>query len=211
MDTKTKVRKIFLLSSFLFFLSSCPEFKQSPFLDEFQKLKEEVSLLKVKYDDILIKLKNINSQLSYHEIKLQQNDVAYIIISDKGYTNLNSNFGIFFIRVEDIKPYANGYKLSLSIGNPYFIRFIDFKFSVEWGKEFSQFSEDNSNATKLLRSYEDWKKSLNKKDISFTEILDSGCWTRVEIILSPASKNELGHIALSNLSINKISMMMKKR
>jgi len=46
-------------------------------------------------------------------------------------------------------------------------------------------------------SHEKWEKSLHSKDIIYTEELKRGVWNKIDMILTPASANELEYLLIS--------------
>lgn len=140
-------------------------------------------------------------------------DTLLIDISEKGFGRIDANLGTFFIVPDDVQPFANGYKLLLRIGNPHSIQYSGIKMTIEWGKEratspkindFAKFDEYIKKYTEWQESEGEWKKQLKTKELSIIETLEPGAWTKVEITLSPATKDELGHLKLSQMKINKI-------
>ena len=121
---------------------------------EFNELKEEVHKLREQ-------VKNIDNIYFKQSIRLSEiedrNKYIFLNPSSKSYQKLDSDGNVFFISCEDIRPYAGGYKLTLSIGNPYVVFFNGFTLSIEWGKKYDP---DNDN-------YIEWEKSLKKKRSRF--------------------------------------------
>jgi hypothetical protein len=67
---------------------------------------------------------------------------------------------------------------------------------VKWGKEW----EPSKN------NLDEWEKCLQEKEFSFPDILNPASWNDVELIISPASPEQLGYFKLSmdtdNISLN---------
>lgn len=150
-----------------------------------------------------------NKKIIEHDIKLRY-DTVNLNVSEKGFSRIDTNLGVFLVCIDDVKPFANGYKIFLRIWNPYYAKFTGIKVSVEWGKEGPPLPKDSKGYDEWKKSCDEWEKSLKKKDITFVDTLDAGCWNRVEMIISPATKDELGHLKLSNMMIDKIEMYIKQ-
>lgn len=142
-------------------------------------------------------------------------NVAYILLKDKQdrtdsvtldltettYQRLDTDNGFFLISSEQAVPYLNGYKIPLKIGNPLSVAFSGFKAKVRWAKayDYKQYTPE---------SYEAWQKSIQEKEILFTDVVEKGTWNKVEMILSPATAEQLGFVTLS-LSTNTVRMYEK--
>jgi len=46
-------------------------------------------------------------------------------------------------------------------------------------------------------SFSEWQQGIQEKEVSLTDILDAGTWNNVELILTPASPEQLGFVTLS--------------
>ena len=102
-------------------------------------------------------------------------------------------------------PYGNGFKLFLRIANITTVTYKGFKFKIKYGRQF-----DFKEIEQDLSSYEKWYSSLRVKELSFTEELQPAVWNKVELILSPAKTEELGHITLS-METNIISLFEPRK
>jgi hypothetical protein len=56
------------------------------------------------------------------DLRIKQHEVVYLDFTSKDCQKLGSDGYIFLVRCDDIKPYAEGYKLTISIYNPYVIK-----------------------------------------------------------------------------------------
>jgi hypothetical protein len=189
---------------FLFIIIGC-QYQENTKLKDFQK-----EIDKLKND--LSKLQKDKYSLEYRVNFLSEKyKKVYLDISEKGFDRIDSNLGTFLVIVDDVKPYANGYKLKLRIGNPYFASFNGIKITIEWGKELPILPPD-ADADKFKqweKVYKEHEESIKIKEITIVEQLAPGTWTRVEITLYPATKEELGYLNLSNMQIAQISLIRK--
>jgi hypothetical protein len=78
----------------------------------------------------------------------------------------------------------------LTIGNPSYATYNDYKLKVRWGKQY-----DWAKYTKA--SYDEWDKSIQEKEISFPGALEPGKWNKVEVILAPVTAEQLAYLTLS--------------
>jgi len=121
--------------------------------------------------------------------------------SPGGFQCLGSPVGVFLISLGDIKPYLDGYKVTVKIGNPYFATFSSFSIQVEWGEKVPNLSEKEA-FDKFLA----WEKTIRRKTFSFPQNLTPGTWTSIELVLTPAPK-KLGYLRLSNLQISSVALL----
>jgi hypothetical protein len=94
------------------------------------------------------------------------------------------------VSVEEAAAYLNGYTIRLSIGNPSYATYADYKLKVKWNNlyDWGKYTET---------SYQEWNKSTQEKEISFPESLQPGAWNSVDVILAPVSADQLGYLTLS--------------
>jgi len=70
-----------------------------------------------------------------------------------------------------------------------------------WSKQY-----DYSHYTQA--SFEEWQKSIQQRDIDLTSALDAGSWNSVEIILAPATAEQLDTVTLS-MTANTVQLTIK--
>lgn len=118
--------------------------------------------------------------------KQDKNDEVLLHPSSRDFQRLDTNLGSFLVSIKDVSPYLNGYKIILNIGNPSAADFADATIHLKWGKPYN---------AKL--SMDVWENSLRSQDTKLTTNLSSATWNTVEIILAPASPDELQYLRLS--------------
>ncbi|MFL6311260.1 MAG: hypothetical protein ACJ71W_04065 [Terriglobales bacterium] len=163
--------------------------------EELMQLRAEVSRLQEK-------ITKLEGRLSFQEYllksKQEKHDQILLDLTEHAFQRLDTDSGIVLVSVEDAAPYLNGYKVHLSIGNPSSMGYSGYKLKVRWGKtyDFNKYTEE---------SYTEWDKSIQEKEISFTQKLDPGVWNPAELILTPASPDQLGYMTLAS-STNTVSL-----
>ena len=120
-------------------------------------------------------------------------DSATFDFGEKGYSRVDCEGGFFLLMVEDVKPFANGVKVSLRIGNPHNASFSNLTIKAKWGKSIPPLSDPKT----LSKNLDEWQKSLTGKEFSFPETLQGGAWNYVELRLPNTKIDELGHLELS--------------
>src|SRR5207248_2387619 len=102
----------------------------------------------------------------------------------------------FFVSLEHIEAYANGYKAVFDFGNPLAVDFDGGEFRIWWGPK-----QDLSKLT-----LEEWNKQTQNKSQSFLTMLRRGSWNRVEAIIAPAMPDQIGSIEIDSITLSKVSM-----
>jgi hypothetical protein len=116
--------------------------------------------------------------------------------SSKGYQRLDTSTGTFLVSLKDVQPYADGFKLKLTIGNPSYAQYNGFVLDVTWNKSFEKFTT------------EDWGHAQHEKTFNYTEKLMPGSWNTISLILSPAQKEELEFIEIS-MTTDQVMLMTR--
>ena len=120
------------------------------------------------------------------ESKLDQyNSVTLDPLNPKQYARVNSSSGFFLVSLQNVEPYLDGVKVRLNIGNPLSATYGGFKIKAKWGPKWNRVS------------VKEWQSALREKELSFTDSLESGRWNGVELILSPATPEDFGHLEIA--------------
>lgn len=166
---------------------------------------KDIAELRAEVKDLQTKVQQLDSQITFYYTlladKQDRKDSVSLNLSEKTYQRLDMDNGFLLISVESAEPYLTGYKLHLSIGNPLLATYPGFKVKVKWSKAY-----DYSKFTSA--SYEEWKKSVQEKEFDLTNSLSSGSWNPVELVLAPATPEQLGDVELS-ITTNTIRLYTK--
>lgn len=114
----------------------------------------------------------------------------YIDPSSKGFLRLDHDTGFFLISCKDAEPYIDGYKIIISVGNPFAGTYSNTKFKVKWGKKPTKKLENDDE-------YRNWRNTLFSKQIDVADDIRAGSWNNVELILTPAKPEDIGHIEIT--------------
>jgi hypothetical protein len=78
---------------------------------------------------------------------------------------------------------------------------LNSKITVRWKKQydFGKYTET---------SFDEWTKSAQEKETSLTDVLDAGSWNNVELILAPATMEQLAIVTLS-MSTETVRLIVK--
>jgi hypothetical protein len=133
------------------------------------------STLSEKVADLQIKVNLLETRISLRE----SGAIAILSSSDKGYDLAMTRFGTFPVALKNIVPYLDGYRISLSIGNPTTARFDGFTLRLGAGSR--------------GETYE------------LTDFLVPGRYTNVEVILPHAQSSDIEILSVG-LDLNKMSL-----
>ncbi|HLX84401.1 MAG TPA: DUF3251 domain-containing protein [Terriglobales bacterium] len=150
-------------------------------------LRQQVATLKDKVTSLE---STLSLCLALLKDKQDRSDSVTLDMNDHAYGRLDMDNGFLLVSVQEVTPYLDGYKVGLSIGNPLSASFAGFTAKVKWGKKY-----DYTKYTS--ESFDEWQKGIQEKEVSFSNILQSGSWNKVELVLTPATAPQLGYVTLS--------------
>ncbi|HEY2232799.1 MAG TPA: hypothetical protein VGK01_04920 [Candidatus Angelobacter sp.] len=166
---------------------------------------EELTQLRAEISRLQERVTKLENRLTFQEYllkgKQEKHDQIYLDLTEHAFQRLDTDSGTVLVSFEDATPYLNGYKIHLTIGNPSSMGYAGYKLKVRWAKTY-----DYNKYTEA--SYAEWDKSIQEKEISFTEKLEPGVWNPAEFILSPAAADQLGYITLT-ITTNTVSLHTK--
>lgn len=125
---------------------------------------------------------------------LRDKSSATLQTNTEDYSLLNTGSGNFLISTKDVRKYANGYKIDITIGNPNFITFTDVAATVEYGPAYDE---------KL--TYQQWQKSLKSTRVNLDKPILPATWNKFVLTIAPAKEEDLGYISLK-LDTNKVML-----
>lgn len=171
-------------------------------------LESRVQALQKTVIDLQTRLQTFEGSISGYDNRLWAIELARLEyqeisrdLSSRQYQRLDTKIGSLLVSVESAEPYLDGYKVRLNIGNPSYVTYTGFKLKVKWAKKY-----DSSKFS--YASWSEWSKSIREKEIPFTEKLEPGTWNEVELILSPASADQLGYVRLS-IETNQVGLRVR--
>lgn len=166
---------------------------------EILSLNAQIESLKSDYDELKVRLDDFESGMSDMRLDMLIAGPQKTILLDwatGGYQKIDTDVGYFLISLDDVTPYLDGKKVKLRIGNPSTATFKGFDLEFKWGQKYD---------SKKKQPYDEWKKALNRKTVSFTKSLNPGTWNRTEAVLAPASIEQLQYIEMS-MNVNTLSL-----
>ena len=112
--------------------------------------------------------------------------IAFLTPGQNGYSKIQFDLGVLTVQLLDIKPYANGTKVTLKFGNIQSATINGLKATLDWGKV-----DERGNPINDL---------IKTKEINFDKELFSGAWTKVFIVLENVTPNDFGFLRIRNVS-----------
>jgi hypothetical protein len=122
--------------------------------------------------------------------KQDREDSVTLDFNQHAFHRLDTDNGFLLVSAEQAVPYQNGYKLSLKIANPLSVSYSGFSAKIRWAKAYdsNQFTND---------SWAAWQKSVKQKETPFPDVLEKGASKQIELIVAPATAEEIGYLKLS--------------
>lgn len=157
-------------------------------------LQQELDSEASRISDLEKSIASLKNEFSLYQFELSQKQQRYDTVqldpSSHAFQRLDTDTSTFLVSVQNVVPYLNGYKLTVSIGNPTTATFSGVEIKIRWGKAYDWNTFSNS-------SYAAWNKSIQQKDFPVTDDLTPGSWNSVDLYLLPAGADDLGYLELS--------------
>jgi hypothetical protein len=122
-------------------------------------------------------------------------------VTDQGYQRLDLGVAKVMVSISDIRPYADGVKVTLMIGNPNAVTFDGVDGSATYGPSLSS-SPGSAASVAAVESAMAKQKTIK---LSLPDSLLPGRWNRVTLNLPGVKADDFGHLELS-LSGNKVRL-----
>lgn len=136
---------------------------------------------------------SLEQRLIRLEMARSQYDEVTIDPSTKSFQRLDSTVGVLLVSCQDVQPYANGFKVHLSIGNVTMATLHGFKLKVSWGPAYTD------------TTVTDWTTARHSGEFDFTDDLLPGKWNKVAFALTPAQPRDLDYVSVG-MESNTVSL-----
>jgi hypothetical protein len=175
------------------FLSGCYQDPAPAVSQSEKKLETQITAIKSQLDNVQKSVTLLEFKLNSEKSKFES---AILDTSSKTYRRVDTTSGFFLVSLQDVMPYADGYRLTLHVGNPSSATYSGFSINAKWGKSLE------------TTDYSEWEKSQHEKSVSYTEELLPSSWNTVYLVLAPAQREELGYIEVS-LTTDVVELTMR--
>lgn len=182
----TIYRPLWLLTLCLL-LSACDQFSPTTALESrvrvaeanFEKAEADMAALQAQ-------VAALKQKREFDDLMQDIDKIAYLTPGADGYSTIGFDLGVLTVQLSDVKPYANGSKVTLRFGNTLSSSINGLRATIEWGKVSDKGLPDFDN-----------EKS---KDMAFVETLRGGAWTPISVVLDGIPPTDLGFVRVSKVS-----------
>ena len=156
-----------------------------------EHLETRMGVLEGYLDELAPRLNSFSSELYKsvdQRLELATGQVAALSPISRKFTKIQTNAGTFLLAIADTEKLANGYRLTLKIGNP--------NAAVYSGARFKDFLGPGLGSQETWRPtyVEEWRQSLAGAEFSYKGDLVPGVWTQVIVDLVPATASQFEYI-----------------
>jgi hypothetical protein len=122
--------------------------------------------------------------------KKDREDSVALDLTHSTFQRLDTDNGFLLVSAEKAVPYLNGYKILVKVANPLSVSYSGLTAKINWATRYdsNQFTPD---------SWAAWQKSVQEKNSSFPDVLEKGALKKIELIVAPATAEQLGYLKLS--------------
>jgi len=176
------------------------------------KVLDVVSILEEEQIKNRKSITELHTSLFKHKYYPDLKDSRIFEPDSEGFYKIETGVGDLYVSLKNIEEYANGYKVSFQVGNPYEADILNAKASLLYGISYKEYKEQHkdSNDKGYQNLFDDWQNNLKKVEKSITEGFKRGKWNNLEFIITPAKSNELATLKLS-LSADGLSLYEPKQ
>lgn len=167
-------------------LGGCEEVRNPVLAQKLDATNAEIAKLQNEVNQLREDLQAVKASRDFDDLFKDIEKIAYLTPESDGYAVVKYDLGVITVTLADIKPYANGAKISLKFGNPLSATVNGLKATLEWGKV----DADG-------RAINDQAKS---KEITFNQKLKGGAWTTVPVVLEGFPPTELGFVRVKDVA-----------
>jgi hypothetical protein len=140
----------------------------------------------------------ISNQVSVLEWVVTDTNTAIFSPKEEGFQKIETGVGDVYVSLENITPYADGYKVTFTIGNPSAANILNARASLSYGSPFNR-----------EVSYEAWRAGLKQVEKKIQAPLKPSTWNKVTFVISPAKADETGYLLLK-LQATGLSLYLPK-
>jgi Protein of unknown function (DUF3251) len=138
-------------------------------------------------------LAELKQSRQWDEIVKDFDQIAYLTPGAEGYSAIRFDLGVLTVRLADVRPYANGSKVTLRFGNTLSSAITGLIATIEWGTVNDKGVPDNATA--------------KSKEMTFVQTLRGGAWTSIPVVLDGVPPAQLGFVRVSKVSHTGIRLL----
>lgn len=149
-------------------------------------LEQRLSAAEAEMATLQASIKDLREKREWDELWENADKFAYLTPGADGYSVVRFDLGVLTIQLVDVKPYANGSKITLRFGNTLSSSVDGLSVKIDYGKVDARGSPDNDSA--------------KTKDLKFSQIIRAGSWNAVSVVLEGVPPAELGFVRVKNVA-----------
>ncbi len=196
----TLLRPVCFAASFAFIavlLTGCDlETQLAPRLQgQINELRVQTGEMKAELDALADSIEDLRVAQVEHEIKILVQSfsrVAFLEPEKTSHAIVRFDLGLVTVKLVDVKPYANGSKVTLQFGNVLAAPINGLNATVEWGR----IDEKGNPASEPSGS----------RNLTLTETLRTGAWTSTSVVLEGLPATELGFVRIKDVAHSDIAL-----
>lgn len=190
------VKGILFFIALTLFISGCKEDPRIGELAKELKQTQEKNLeLERELKDLVAAVGRDRESYKWDKFFSTTDKIAYLTPGSDGYAAVRFDLGVLTASLIDIKPYANGTKVTLEFGNTLSATVTGLKATLDWGKVDDKGTPMNEQA--------------KTKEVSFNEPLLPGSWTKVSVVLDGVPATEFGFVRVKDIHHSGIRLLKK--
>jgi hypothetical protein len=154
---------------------------------EMTELRRQAAELKNVVDDHATTLRLL--QIAQQQMK-RRNVTATFNLSEEGFQHVDSEVGAFLVSIHDAKPYGDGTRLTVRVGNVTSADFSGATLSLKYGRKIPE----NEDGTINIEELEKPQYEAKSKEHKILERVRAASWNPVTVSLPGIKPDELGYI-----------------
>lgn len=181
------LNRIFWFTLLACVLTACnPDSRLAELEVKLASTESALSSLQKQHDDLKLKYELLEQRVDMSQMIKDWDGIAYLTPGSTGYSVVKMELGNLTVSLADIRSYANGSKVALQFGNLSSATIDGLKAKLEWGPVSSEGTPNN--------------KEAKTREVTFSESLSPGAWSRVEVVLEGVPPAALGFVRVRDVS-----------
>lgn len=169
-----------------------------------KELEKRIAALEGKLAENEKTMEQVRASLEFLALRvlvLENGEEAALSCTEQGYSFVPTQLGKFMISCDDLKPFGDGYKVTLRVGNPHFVTLNGVKLTVRYGPRMPQAAGSGPQRV----AWDEWQHSVREKSVDLNNVLLPAAWNRVDVVLAPAKAEEVGFIGVK-MVVDKLTL-----
>ena len=170
--------------------SSTPSPASSNSTAELIQLKNQVVELKATIDEQARSIRLL--KFTQQQLK-RRNATATFDTTSEGFQQVDSDISPFLISIHDVKPYGDGTRLTIRIGNVAAADFSGVSLNLQYGRKAPESEDGSLDFEELAKPY----YATKDKEHKVLERIKASSWNPTTVTLPGVKPDELGYITIA--------------